>query len=113
MRITKFAKLIFQIYFCFCSEICREDWIEIYELYPSGRERKLGRYCGRTAPGPVMSEVDALKVILQTDDKGVASGFTATYEFFTADTRYVGKHASSYFTLYLQTHFASLFVLGS
>ncbi|KAG8192223.1 hypothetical protein JTE90_014084 [Oedothorax gibbosus] len=73
------------------NEICQEDWLEIYEVYPSGRERKLGRYCGRTAPGPIMSElgVDTMKVTLRTDDKNVASGFTATYEFFAADTRYV------------------------
>ncbi|XP_055936422.1 cubilin-like isoform X1 [Argiope bruennichi] len=73
------------------NEICQEDWLEIYEVWPSGRERKLGRYCGRTAPGPIMSAlgVDTVKVLLHTDDKNVASGFTATYEFFPADTRYV------------------------
>ncbi|GIY50571.1 cubilin [Caerostris extrusa] len=75
----------------FFHTICQEDWLEMYEVYPSGRERLLGRYCGRTAPGPIMSAlgVDTMKVILHTDDKNVASGFTATYEFFPADTRYV------------------------
>lgn len=86
----KFKLIYIYIFYYLFSEICREDWIEIYELYPSGREKKVGRYCGRTAPGPLISEVDALKVVLQTDDKGVASGFTATYEFFIPDTRYIG-----------------------
>ena len=35
---------------------CQEDWVEIYNVFPAGREILLGRYCGDAFPGPVESE---------------------------------------------------------
>ncbi|XP_076352181.1 cubilin-like isoform X2 [Tachypleus tridentatus] len=72
------------------NEMCTEDWIEIYEVYPSGRENKFGRYCSRTAPGPVVSDVGVhdMKVMLNTDNSDVASGFSATYLFFPSKPKF-------------------------
>lgn len=71
------------------NEKCEEDWLEIYEILPSGREQKLGRYCGRTTPGPVVSDpgIYSMKVLLSTDNEGVASGFSATYTFFNGTNK--------------------------
>ncbi|UYV63914.1 eat-18 [Cordylochernes scorpioides] len=65
------------------NEVCVEDWLEILEVFPNRRERKIGRYCGKTAPGPVVSDtgVHTMKAVLHTDSGGVASGFLASYTF--------------------------------
>jgi hypothetical protein len=70
------------------NDVCTEDWIEVYQVFPSGREYKFGRYCSATAPGPIVSDigVNVMKVILSTDESGVASGFSAGYQFLTAMT---------------------------
>ena len=70
------------------NEVCNEDWIEIYQVFPSGREYKFGRYCSETAPGAIVSDlgVNLMKVILSTDESGVASGFSAGYQFLPAMT---------------------------
>ncbi|XP_065293590.1 cubilin-like isoform X1 [Dermacentor albipictus] len=65
------------------NEACVEDWLEIYEVSAKGESSKIGRYCAKTAPGPIVSDtgVNMMKVILHTDSSGVASGFSATYYF--------------------------------
>lgn len=62
---------------------CQEDWVEIYNVFPRGREVLLGRYCGDSVPGPVESSPGTigLKVILRTDEEGVYNGFKARYIF--------------------------------
>ncbi|XP_022253784.1 cubilin-like isoform X3 [Limulus polyphemus] len=68
------------------NEMCTEDWIEIFEVYPSGRENKFGKYCSKTAPGPIVSDVGIhdMKVVFRTDKVEVASGFSATYLFISS-----------------------------
>ena len=65
------------------NDECKEDWLEVYEVLSSGREIKYGRYCGATAPGPIITDfgVNRMKIILNTDDTGVSSGFSASYSF--------------------------------
>ncbi|KAI1301505.1 Cubilin [Halotydeus destructor] len=71
------------------NDYCTEDWVEVYQIFPSGREYKFGRYCSSTAPGPIISDVNVsmMRVILNTDDVGVANGFIANYEFIPASTQ--------------------------
>ncbi|XP_035216959.1 cubilin-like, partial [Stegodyphus dumicola] len=72
------------------NEVCTEDWLEIYEVHPSGRENKVGRYCSKSTPGPIVSDkgVHTMKVVLHTDAEGVASGFTATYNFISPTQKF-------------------------
>ncbi|XP_071036301.1 cubilin-like isoform X2 [Parasteatoda tepidariorum] len=72
------------------NDDCTEDWLEIYEVYPNDRENKIGRYCTRSTPGPIVSDKEAhtMKVVLHTDAQGVASGFIATYNFITPDKKF-------------------------
>ncbi|XP_076304825.1 dorsal-ventral patterning tolloid-like protein 1 isoform X5 [Tachypleus tridentatus] len=72
------------------DEVCKEDWLEIYEIYPNGREKALGRYCSTTSPGPVVSNVGIhdMKVVLKTNEEGVASGFSATYQFIESKQQF-------------------------
>ncbi|XP_076304820.1 suppressor of lurcher protein 1-like isoform X2 [Tachypleus tridentatus] len=72
------------------NEVCKEDWLEIYEIYPNGREKALGRYCSTTSPGPVVSNVGIhdMKVVLKTNEEGVASGFSATYQFIESKQQF-------------------------
>ena len=74
------------------NDVCKEDWLEIYGVLSSGREIKYGRYCGMSAPGPILSDfgVSRMKVILNTDESGVSSGFAATYSFVDS-TNTIGK----------------------
>lgn len=86
---------------------CQEDWVEIYNVHPGGREVLLGRYCGDATPGPVESEPGSVglkasappgrersasvtdrffvcffsQVIFHTDEEGVFNGFKARYLF--------------------------------
>jgi len=75
------------------NDVCTEDWIEVYEIFPSGREYKFGRFCAATAPGPIVSDVgvNLMKVILSTDASGVASGFSGSYQFLPAMTSLGGE----------------------
>lgn len=77
------------------NEFCTEDWVEIYEMHPSGREFMYGRFCANTAPGPILSDVgvNSMKVILRTDETAVASGFSATYQFLPTMTSLGGTCA--------------------
>lgn len=76
----------------FFSDLCEEDWVEIWNVIPDADDRLVGRYCGLTAPGPIESleKASALKVILHTDEEGVSSGFKARYIYFTAKTIFGG-----------------------
>ncbi|CAG0891432.1 unnamed protein product [Darwinula stevensoni] len=62
---------------------CRNDWLEVWNVYQDNTTRLVGRWCGKRAPGPIQSNVGAvaLKVILNTDGDGVSSGFKARYVF--------------------------------
>lgn len=70
-----------------------EDWLEIYEVSTKGESSKVGRYCAKTAPGPIVSDagVNMMKVILHTDHTGVAGGFSATYYFLKDVNKFGGR----------------------
>ncbi|CAL1273536.1 unnamed protein product [Larinioides sclopetarius] len=72
------------------NEVCKEDWLEIYEVYPNGRENVVGRYCSKSTPGPIVSDkgVHTMKVVLHTDAEGVASGFLASYLFIDPSKKF-------------------------
>lgn len=84
------------------NEVCQEDWLELYEIHPDGKEVKFGRYCSKSAPGPIITEVgiNRMKIILNTDDAGVASGFSATYNFIKA-IRKIGGNKAFYLQLFV------------
>ncbi|XP_077288055.1 tolloid-like protein 1 [Arctopsyche grandis] len=64
------------------TTICWEDWVEVWGVGRGGWT-PLGRYCGFSAPGPLVSPRGALglAVLLHADSEGVASGFKARYTF--------------------------------
>lgn len=76
------------------SELCQDDWLEIYNMYRDGTEKLIGRYCSMTAPGPVESNLGALglKVILHSDLQHVYSGFKAHYTFDVAKSIFGGYY---------------------
>jgi len=84
-------------YFLFRVFVCKEDWLEIYNIYKDGTEKIVGRYCGMTAPGPLESNRGAigLKVLLHTNSEGVSSGFKARYFFDEAKPIFGGKLCGS------------------
>lgn len=65
----------------------------MYNVYRDGTEKLIGRYCGMTAPGPLVSNRGAteLKVLLHSDQEGVFSGFKARYSFEVAKSIFGGK----------------------
>ncbi|XP_015783415.1 cubilin isoform X2 [Tetranychus urticae] len=67
------------------DEFCQEDWIEMYEIHPSGREQKIGRYCVYSAPGPYVTPIgiNQLKIVMKTDGADTSSGFLANYHFIS------------------------------
>lgn len=69
---------------------CEEDWLELYESSEKGNEKKYGRYCSGAAPGPIVTDsgFNMVKVVLHTDDQGVAGGFNANYYFLKNVNKY-------------------------
>ncbi|KAK2715937.1 cubilin-like [Artemia franciscana] len=65
------------------GDLCKEDWVEIHNIFRNGSSRLFGRYCNETSPGPMESSLGAsgLKVVFRTDAWGVSSGFKARYFF--------------------------------
>lgn len=65
------------------NQVCNHDWLEIYTVDPSGVEIFYGRFCSSTAPGPIITEqgINQVKVVTNTDDTDVSSGFIAHYQF--------------------------------
>ena len=72
---------------------CQYDWVELYNMFPDDSSQLIGRYCGISAPGPVISEMgsNTMKIILNTDKEGVASGFKVRYFFETRGSVFGGK----------------------
>ncbi|RWS18613.1 Cubilin-like protein, partial [Leptotrombidium deliense] len=70
------------------NEACHKDYVIIIEVYSSGREKRLGVYCALLAPGPLIIsfDVNAVKILLETDQSGKASGFSAAYNSITYTT---------------------------
>lgn len=68
------------------NDRCKHDWLEIFTIDIQGREQFYGRFCGSTAPGPIITEqgVVQIKIMMNTDDQEIATGFSANYQFYRA-----------------------------
>uniref|UniRef100_A0A3Q2PI92 Neuropilin 1 n=1 Tax=Fundulus heteroclitus TaxID=8078 RepID=A0A3Q2PI92_FUNHE len=58
--------------------VCRYDWLEIWDGFPAVGPH-IGRYCGRTSPGRVISHTGILSMTITTDNAIAKEGFTANY----------------------------------
>uniref|UniRef100_A0A8C5BEC2 Neuropilin 1 n=1 Tax=Gadus morhua TaxID=8049 RepID=A0A8C5BEC2_GADMO len=57
---------------------CRYDWLEIWDGYPAVGPH-IGRYCGQSSPGRVMSYTGILSLSITTDSAISKEGFSANY----------------------------------
>ncbi|XP_061587803.1 neuropilin-1a-like [Cololabis saira] len=58
--------------------LCRYDWLEIWDGYPAVGPH-IGRYCGHTSPGRVISYTGILSMTITTDNAIAREGFSANY----------------------------------
>ncbi|XP_061150373.1 neuropilin-1a-like isoform X1 [Syngnathus typhle] len=58
--------------------VCRYDWLEIWDGYPAVGPH-IGRYCGQTSPGRVISYTGILSMTITTDTAITREGFSANY----------------------------------
>ncbi|MEQ2283814.1 Neuropilin-1a, partial [Ameca splendens] len=58
--------------------VCRYDWLEIWDGFPAVGPH-IGRYCGHTSPGRVISYTGILSMTITTDNAIAKEGFTANY----------------------------------
>ncbi|XP_046883412.1 neuropilin-1a isoform X1 [Hypomesus transpacificus] len=58
--------------------ICRYDWLEIWDGYPTVGPH-IGRYCGQSSPGRVISYTGILSMTITTDNAIAKEGFSANY----------------------------------
>ncbi|XP_026168978.1 neuropilin-1a-like isoform X2 [Mastacembelus armatus] len=58
--------------------LCRYDWLEIWDGFPAVGPH-IGRYCGQTSPGRVISYTGILSMIITTDNAIAREGFSANY----------------------------------
>ncbi|XP_070830204.1 neuropilin-1a-like isoform X2 [Chaetodon trifascialis] len=58
--------------------LCRYDWLEIWDGFPAVGPH-IGRYCGQTSPGRVISYTGILSMIITTDSAIAREGFSANY----------------------------------
>lgn len=76
------------------NERCQQDWLEIYSgstVYNT--EKFLGRYCSSTAPGPFLTDrgFNKIRILMNTDESEVSSGFAANYGFINSSELLNGK----------------------
>uniref|UniRef100_A0AAQ4QN55 Neuropilin n=1 Tax=Gasterosteus aculeatus aculeatus TaxID=481459 RepID=A0AAQ4QN55_GASAC len=58
--------------------LCRYDWLEIWDGFPAVGPH-IGRYCGPTSPGRVVSYTGILSMTITTDNAIAKEGFSANY----------------------------------
>ncbi|XP_068422372.1 neuropilin-1a-like isoform X2 [Clinocottus analis] len=58
--------------------LCRYDWLEIWDGFPAVGPH-IGRYCGQTSPGRVVSYTGILSMTITTDNAIAREGFSANY----------------------------------
>ncbi|KAI3374645.1 hypothetical protein L3Q82_021217 [Scortum barcoo] len=58
--------------------LCRYDWLEIWDGFPAVGPH-IGRYCGQTSPGRVISYTGILSMTTITDNAIAREGFSANY----------------------------------
>ncbi|XP_075954409.1 neuropilin-1a-like [Anarhichas minor] len=58
--------------------LCRYDWLEIWDGFPAVGPH-IGRYCGQTSPGRVVSYTGILSMTITTDNAITREGFAANY----------------------------------
>ncbi|XP_056277312.1 neuropilin-1a-like isoform X2 [Pseudoliparis swirei] len=58
--------------------LCRYDWLEVWDGFPAVGPH-IGRYCGQTSPGRVVSYTGILSMIITTDNAIAREGFSANY----------------------------------
>lgn len=58
---------------------CRYDYVALFDGARSDDARRLGRFCGDTAPGPIVSAGNELLVQFVSDLSVTADGFSASY----------------------------------
>ncbi|XP_036374617.1 neuropilin-1a-like [Megalops cyprinoides] len=57
---------------------CRFDWLEIWDGFP-GVGTHIGRYCGQSSPGRVISYTGILSMTVNTDSAITKEGFSANF----------------------------------
>ncbi|XP_033838309.1 neuropilin-1a-like [Periophthalmus magnuspinnatus] len=58
--------------------LCRYDWLEIWDGFPAVGPH-IGRYCGQTSPGRIVSYTGILSMTITTDNAISREGFSANY----------------------------------
>uniref|UniRef100_A0A4W5Q8L6 Neuropilin n=1 Tax=Hucho hucho TaxID=62062 RepID=A0A4W5Q8L6_9TELE len=58
--------------------LCRYDWLEIWDGFPAVGPH-IGRYCGNSSPGRVISYTGILSMTINTDNAIAREGFSANY----------------------------------
>ncbi|KAM3605223.1 uncharacterized protein V6R79_022465 [Siganus canaliculatus] len=58
--------------------LCRYDWLEIWDGFPAVGPH-IGRYCGQSSPGRVISYTGILSMTITTDNAIAREGFSANY----------------------------------
>lgn len=64
---------------------CRYDSVSVYNGAMSDDSKRLGKFCGDTAPGPISSEGNELLVQFVSDLSVTADGFSASYKMVPQD----------------------------
>ncbi|XP_063090296.1 procollagen C-endopeptidase enhancer 1 isoform X1 [Cavia porcellus] len=65
---------------------CRYDSVSVFNGALSDDSKRLGKFCGDTAPGPISSEGNELLVQFVSDLSVTADGFSASYKMLPRDS---------------------------
>ncbi|XP_069845386.1 procollagen C-endopeptidase enhancer 1 [Dipodomys merriami] len=65
---------------------CRYDSVSVFNGAVSDDSKRLGKFCGDTAPGPISSEGNELLVQFVSDLSVTADGFSASYKMLPGGT---------------------------
>lgn len=73
---------------------CRYDSVSVFNGAISDDSKRLGKFCGDTAPGPISSEGNELLVQFVSDLSVTADGFSASYKTLQRDAADKGPASS-------------------
>lgn len=77
------------------QDVCKFDYVEVYETSNSGALGLLGRFCGAEPPPRLISSHHQLAVLFRTDRRISSRGFSATYQALNDTEKPCGPRESS------------------
>lgn len=84
--------------------VCRYDFVQVFDGVDENAF-SLGRFCGKIAPSPIISNGNSLLIKFTSDYESSGAGFSIRYEIHRTGTRkHTHTHTVKDLTLHMHSH---------